>query len=187
MPAPLISRDEVLNRLAAAFRQDGYDGASISRLSKSTGLGKASLYHYFPGGKIEMAAAVLEHLGARFDKLILAPLRSSALPEERLNRMILGLSEFYRQGESACVVELFAIGELQSSLGSALDTVLAGWIDTLASVLEAAGQPAARARSRAEDAVIAVEGALVVGRARRSVEPFQRTLAEMPGRLLAGN
>ena len=48
MPAALISRDEVLKRLAVAFRQDGYDGASISRLSASTGLGKASLYHYFP-------------------------------------------------------------------------------------------------------------------------------------------
>ncbi len=55
MPAPLLPREEVLDRLAAAFRRDGYDGASIARLSAATGLGKASLYHYFPGGKQDMA------------------------------------------------------------------------------------------------------------------------------------
>jgi AcrR family transcriptional regulator len=185
MPAPIISKEEVLDRLTVAFRRHGYDGASIARLSEATGLGKASLYHYFPGGKTEMAAAVLGHLGEQFEALILAPLRSSAAPEERLNRMILGLSEFYDRGRQACVLDLFAIGGLRESLGPALAGAIEGWTDILAGVLEDAGVPAERARERAEDAVIAVEGALVVSRARDAVDPFQRTLAELPQRLLA--
>ena len=55
MPAPLLSKEEVLARLMATFRSDGYDGASLAELSQRTGLGKSSLYHYFPGGKAEMA------------------------------------------------------------------------------------------------------------------------------------
>ena len=184
MPAPLLPREEVLDRLAATFRRDGYDGASIARLSAATGLGKASLYHYFPGGKKDMAMAVLGHLGERFDTLILAPLRSVAAPAERLNRMILGLSEFYERGQVACVIDLFAIGAASEPLGPGLADALDAWIGTLAAVLEDAGQQPAAARNRAEDAVIAVQGALVVSRARGSREPFQRTLAELPGRLL---
>jgi TetR/AcrR family transcriptional repressor of lmrAB and yxaGH operons len=184
MPAPLLPREEVLDRLAAAFRRDGYDGASIARLSAATGLGKASLYHYFPGGKQDMAAAVLQHLGQRFDSLILAPLRSSAAPAERLNRMILGLNEFYERGHASCVIDLFAIGAASEPLSHRLADSLDGWIGTLAAVLQEAGQDPAAARNRAEDAVIAVQGALVVSRAGGDREPFQRTLAELPGRLL---
>ncbi len=184
MPAPLIGKEEVLERLAAAFRRHGYDGASISRLSAATGLGKASLYHYFPGGKSDMAGAVLAHLGERFDRLILAPLRATAPPAERLNRMILGLSEFYGQGHDPCVVDLFAIGTPLEALGPDLAGAIEGWTATLAVVLEDAGIPPERTVARAEDAVIAVEGALVVSRARGTPEPFQRTLAELPGRLL---
>jgi AcrR family transcriptional regulator len=41
--------------LLKLFRQFGYDGVTLSKISQATGLGKASLYHYFPGGKAEMA------------------------------------------------------------------------------------------------------------------------------------
>ena len=59
MPAPTSSRKRVLDQLIALFRRAGYDGVSISRISEATGLGRPSLYHYFPGGKDEMAHAVL--------------------------------------------------------------------------------------------------------------------------------
>ena len=56
MPAALASREVVLERLLATFRDQGYDGASLAELSAATGLGKSSLYHHFPGGKVDMAA-----------------------------------------------------------------------------------------------------------------------------------
>lgn len=73
MPAPLIPREEVLNRLANAFRAGGYQGTSLKDLCEATGLVKASLYHYFPGGKQDMAQAVLDHIGGWFSANVLAP------------------------------------------------------------------------------------------------------------------
>ena len=64
MPAAQASRDEVVDRLLTAFRRKGYDGASLADLSAATGLGRSSLYHYFPGGKEEMARAVLDRADA---------------------------------------------------------------------------------------------------------------------------
>lgn len=44
MPAPLIPRDEAIDRLLEVFQRLGYDGASLAELSRGTGLGKSSLY-----------------------------------------------------------------------------------------------------------------------------------------------
>ena len=40
MPAATMSREEVVVRLAAVFRDHGYQGASLARLSAATGLGE---------------------------------------------------------------------------------------------------------------------------------------------------
>ncbi|NJR74520.1 MAG: helix-turn-helix transcriptional regulator, partial [Scytonema sp. CRU_2_7] len=53
------SKEKVIVQLTKVFRQYGYEGATLARLSEATGLGKASLSSPFPKGKEEMAAAVL--------------------------------------------------------------------------------------------------------------------------------
>lgn len=74
MPPATMSREELVALLAEVFRRHGYDGASMAEISAATGLGRSSLYHWFPGGKDEMAAAVLQ---ATVDALS-AELRSAA-------------------------------------------------------------------------------------------------------------
>ena len=54
MPAPLHTKEEVVERLLAVLRRDGFEGASLSVLSEATGLGRSSLYHHFPDGKSDM-------------------------------------------------------------------------------------------------------------------------------------
>ena len=56
----LIDNDSLFEKISDAFRADGYEGASLSRLSEATGLKKASLYHRFPGGKEQMASEILD-------------------------------------------------------------------------------------------------------------------------------
>ncbi len=51
--------DDTLPALAEVFREHGYGATSPSLITAATGLGKGSLYHFFPGGKQEMASAVL--------------------------------------------------------------------------------------------------------------------------------
>jgi AcrR family transcriptional regulator len=185
MPAALLPKEEVLERLAAAFRRYGYDGASIARLSAATGLGKASLYHYFKGGKQEMAEAVMAHVGGRFGELVLEPLRSDAAPPHRLNQMILGLDAFYHRGNASCILDLFGIG----SAGELFRPQLKGAIDhfrnAISRTLEQAGLDSAVAVTRAEDAIVAIQGSLVISRATGSRDAFRRVLAELPARLLS--
>ena len=52
--------DTVLAALVQTFRQHGYEGASLSMLSQASGLGRSSLYHYFPNGKKEMLSCLVK-------------------------------------------------------------------------------------------------------------------------------
>ena len=55
MPRDVAGRDELLPALGEVFRAHGYEGASLTAITAATGLGKGSLYHFFPRGKEQMA------------------------------------------------------------------------------------------------------------------------------------
>jgi len=185
VPAALIPKDEVITRLTRVFREVGYESATLSRLSEATGLVRASLYHYFPGGKEDMAAAVLARANRWLEEHALAPLAGPGTPPERLAQMIAALDGFYAGGRDACLLGLLALGSSRDVFQSSVQAALTRWTDALASLAEDAGLPADVARARAEDAVIRIQGALVVSRGLASTDPFTRTLRDLPGHLLA--
>ena len=93
-----IPRD-VVEKISTIFREDGFAGASLSKLSAATGLGRSSLYHYFPNGKDDMAAAALAVTAEFFANRILGPLSDADQnPEPRLKSALKGVSEFYLGG-----------------------------------------------------------------------------------------
>ncbi len=49
-------QSQILRGAAAVFSQDGYEGASMSRIAARAGVSKGTLYNYF-GGKAELFAA----------------------------------------------------------------------------------------------------------------------------------
>lgn len=67
----------LLDHIMIVFRTHGYDGASLSRISEATGLQRASLYHRFPDGKLQMGKAVLEHAIEWLREYALEPLADS--------------------------------------------------------------------------------------------------------------
>jgi len=185
MAHPNLPKEEVVARLMQVFRREGYDGASLARLSAVTGLGRSSLYHHFPRGKEDMAEAVLALSRSRLTRLVLEPLAGPGSIRDRLEAMTRGLAEFYDDGKAACFTELFGVGTTGTQF---LPTLSAG-IELLSSaitrVLTAGGMAEDLAQRRAEDALISIQGALVLARARSSTAPFHRILAELPDRLTA--
>ena len=105
MPAPLMSRPDLLARLMDLFREKGFDGASLSDIAESTGLGKSSLYHHFPDGKQEMGLKVLAHLEEQLETALFEPMQSADKPGKKLDRMLDALDSFYESGQKACLLE----------------------------------------------------------------------------------
>lgn len=182
-----MSKQQAIANLTPIFRYYGYGGATLSRLSQATGLGRASLYHHFPGGKQEMAAQVLEQVNQIMDQTVLEPLRQSGEPHQRLQRMCASLSEFYHQGQETCLLSVLTLGEAGDQFQEQVQQAMATWIETLAQTLQDAGLPAELAQERAEDALIQIQGALVVVRGLGDRQPFRRLMERLPQELLAGS
>jgi TetR/AcrR family transcriptional regulator, lmrAB and yxaGH operons repressor len=184
MPAALMPRDQVVMRLLPVFQKHGYDCASLAELSQATGLGKSSLYHYFPGGKADMARAVIERVEQWLEAHAIAPLAGPGAPERRLDRMLKALDGFYAGGRNACVLGTMAIGGARQMFQAQLSAAFARWIDALAALAVETGIPRAAARLKAQDVVIRIEGALILSFGLDDLAPFQRTLRRIPDDLL---
>lgn len=102
MARTVAERTDIIPVLAEIFREHGFEGASLSIIGEKTGLGKGSLYHFFPGGKEEMAAAVLHEIDTWFENNVYRPLREAQTRARRSVGCVAQLSTiFILDGESA--------------------------------------------------------------------------------------
>lgn len=180
-----LSTDELVSQLAPVFRQKGYEGASLADLAAAAGLGKAALYHRFPLGKAAMAAAVLSAAERQMAEDVLASLKTHASPAARLSAMVAALGAFYEGGRRSCLIDIFSVDGTPDGIRSDVRRGAVAWIAAIAAVLVEAGLAPALARRRGQDAVIRIEGALVVSRALGDTAPFKRALATLAHDLLA--
>ena len=179
-----IADSELLNRLTAVFQTHGYEGASLSKISDATGLQRASLYHRFPGGKAEMAEAVLNRAGEWLQVHVLKPLTESGPPEQRLSRMAQKLDEFYERGRKSCLLDALSFGVGAGGIRDHQKVLMEAWVEAIETMLRESGLPLRTARQRAEDAVIRIQGSLVMARVSGDALPFRRTLRSLPQDLL---
>lgn len=180
-----MSKDEVLDRLMDAFRDLGYEGASLSELSAATGLTKSSLYHYFPGGKEEMGEAVMDHLDRQLAATLYQPLESAQSPARKLAAMIDTIDAFYKGGRKACLLERMCTAADRARFRRPLHQAFKVWMDAVETLCVEAGLSRSVARARAEDFVIRVEGALVVCAGTDDYGVFARTLKDLRSSVLA--
>ncbi len=179
-----MPKEEIITKLIPVFRHYGYEGATVSRLSEATGLKKASLYHHFQGGKEQMAQAVLEYIGHWIEENVFAPLQLDLPPRERIKAMSESLDKFYQSGQQPCILSLMSVGEADNLFHQQLEQFLKKWLDTLAKIVEETGVKPVQARQRAEDAIMLIQGALVLVRVTKNTEPFKRVLSKLPQILL---
>lgn len=174
MPAALASKDEIVDRLFAVFRDRGFDGASLADLSRATGLGKSSLYHYFPDGKTGMVEAVLEKANGLMTNGILATANAPGSLRTRTRQIVALLDQMYAGGRSACVLSQLATASIGPAARSELRHAFAQWIAGIEKLAADSGMPAAQAHAFAEDWVARVQGALVLQSACGDTLPFAR-------------
>ncbi len=77
---------QILDGAAAAFAQDGYEGASMSAIAAMAGVSKGTLYNYFCGKKALFAAFVQRECAERL-LLVFDELDGQAPPEATLLRI----------------------------------------------------------------------------------------------------
>lgn len=178
-----IDEDELVLRILKVFREYGYEGSSIGMISKQTGLQRASLYYRFPGGKVEMAEAVMSSVDAWFDQHVFKSLRSGEDFLDQIMGMCHGLAEFYGSGKKPCLLEALSLGNGSGPIADHLKNTYFAWRDALANCLLRSGNPCDMSLQLAEDAIASIQGALIIQRLNPESTAFQRALALLPSKL----
>lgn len=179
-----MSKEMHVSRLFSVFRRYGYDGATLTKIAEATGLGKASLYHHFPGGKEEMVTAVLTYTDSWLQDNILQSLRGPGSPIDRLQAMGDRISELYDGGNQPCLLAILQVGSGRDAFHSQVKATLERWIDAIVAILVEAGLPPTVARGRGEDAIILIQGALVASQGLDDPSLFQRIVQALPQTLM---
>jgi AcrR family transcriptional regulator len=185
MVKQIAERADLLPKLAEIFRRHGYAGASLAAIGAATGLGKGSLYYFFPGGKSQMAEAVLAETSDWFERAVLGPLRHPGPPADAIHEMCRAIDTHHKGGKRVCAFALFAADETQTMFAPALRRHFQRWTEALARVLVVKGRGAAAARTEAFDAIATVQGAIVLARAAEDGRVFAGAVARLEARLLA--
>lgn len=183
MPRQIAQRQDVIPVLGEIFREHGFAGTSLSEITQRTGLGKSSLYHFFPNGKTEMAQAVLDDISHWFETHVYAQLRSGDDPAENIRHMFDSVDQYFHSGNRICLVGAFALDDTRNSFATEVNDYFTAWTQALGKALVRSGLSGKAARDMAEDTVLAIQGALVLARSQDDPGVFKRTLKRLQQRI----
>jgi TetR/AcrR family transcriptional repressor of lmrAB and yxaGH operons len=162
------------------FRQQGYEGTSLNDLATATGLEKASLYYRFPGGKKDIAVAAAAHVVHWFEENMFEPLKGPGLPADRIRTMVRKLRLFYGDGAKPCILDALSLRGGPPELASALGNAYKAGLDSFAAIARESGLNARTAEDRARQALIQIEGSLVLSRVTGNRKMFLDAVAALP-------
>ena len=168
------TRDRLVTAATEQMRAKGYRGTSVKEVLGAAGAPAGSLYHHFPGGKPELAAAAIRESGAVYGELYEAIADAAPTVADGLADFFAGAADVLAAGDYLDVCPIGTIaGEIASSdddLRAATDDVFRAWTEAAATRLRAAGLPPAEADEVATTAIAALQGGFVLARARRDAD-----------------
>jgi TetR/AcrR family transcriptional regulator, lmrAB and yxaGH operons repressor len=184
MPAPKIDKARAIAAIAELFREHGYHGTSYAQIIKASGLGKGSLYHYFPGGKEDIAKAVLKQIDCWFEENIFAPLNTDNDPEKVLEKMFVTVDLYFASGQRICLLGSFALYDAKETFSSEIKSYFQRWIKALSTYLQKQGLSEQESRNLAYYTMVTIQGGLVMAQAIDDTDIFRQAISEAKNILL---
>lgn len=185
MPRLVAERSDVVPVLTEVFREYGFVGASLAVISERTGLQKGSLYNFFPGGKQEMAEAVLKEIAAWFTQHIFNPLKDNSNPEASINNMFHSVETYFHSGKRMCLAGMFATNNTRDQFAQQIQAYFSTWVSLLSQTLVTLGYNLDEAQALSEATIANIQGALVLSRGLNDHMVFTRTLEHAKAKILA--
>lgn len=165
------------------LRRQGYAATGLNEIVASSGAPKGSLYFHFPGGKEELAVAAMGLAGDQLRAAIEAIVDSS----EDLGAALVALVDALAAGleasdfQDGCPIATITLEAANGSqdVRDAAASAFGSWLAPLERRLVADGLGDVEAERRALLVLAAIEGALILARARRDLTPLAAVRDEL--------
>ena len=172
------TRERILYAAAELFRRQGYAGTGIKQIAAAAEAQLGSIYHFYPGGKEELAERVIEAAGPYFAALVAAEMDPApAEPVAWVEAFFAGAAANVEASgyADACPISTIAmeVASTNERLRLATADAFEGWIEAIEGNLLRLGVPESEALALATALLAALEGGFVLARATRSTEPLE--------------
>jgi TetR/AcrR family transcriptional repressor of lmrAB and yxaGH operons len=172
------SKGKTLAAAARLFRRQGYHGTALHDILAAGGSPRGSLYFHFPKGKEEIGEAALTLAGEAVRQAIAHAAQTSESAEIFLTRIARGMASDLEKSNfsEGCPIATTALETAAQSdvLGAATRNAFKTWENEIKGGLERFGMISGEAELVATLVLSQLEGALLLARTYRSLEPMQR-------------
>jgi AcrR family transcriptional regulator len=172
-------RDRMIRSAEVLFGERGFSATGLRDVVAHSSTPRGSIYHHVPGGKAELAIAVVGRAG---DAATTAFTGDDGDPVAMLHAYVDGwrraLAESdYRAGSAILAIALEP--DEQTGARAAAAAAFTRWADAFAATLQGSGVRRKKAARLATLAVASIEGALVMSRVRGDAQPLDAVEREL--------
>lgn len=169
------TRAQIVAAAAELLDSQGYHGMGINAVLERAGAPRGSLYFHFPGGKDEIAIAAVTQTAEAIQGALAGAFKRHKRTEQAVREVFQVFETRLVATDYACGCPISTVGlELSGSDSPVLDAcklAYDGWILEITRALEPLfGR---KAHERATLLLSLVEGALLLARSTRSLEPLR--------------
>ena len=176
---PSDARRKMIEGAVTLLALHGLEGTALSAVLERSRAPRGSIYHHFPNGKDELVKAAIDLAGERalgvLDHLHGSPPRAVTTTFLDLWRAILVRSDL----RAGCAVLAVTVATGSPDLLDRTSSIFRAWRGRITELFIEGGMEGDAAARLAAMLVAASEGAVVLSRAERSLEPFDLVAAEL--------
>lgn len=177
-------RTRLLDTASKLFRAQGFHATGLDQILRRSRTPKGSLYHYFPGGKDELAIETVRYVASEMGQTMFPPIDNShndplKIVQNLFESLAKNLLESdYRFGCPIAVVTLETSSD-RPSIREACEQGFQMWQEILVEHFRRSGITETRAKSIAMLVLASLEGGLILSRAQKSVKPLDAIAREL--------
>jgi TetR/AcrR family transcriptional repressor of lmrAB and yxaGH operons len=169
------TRARMIDAATEALRRDGVAGMSFTEVLEASGAARGAIYHHFPGGKKQLVTEAAQR-DAEFVRDGFASLEG-ATPADVVQAFLKTVRPVVQRsttGSSCAVAAVALAADDDEELRATAARGFTSWTSALAERLTIAGMAKKQAADLGTTLLALLEGAHVLCRAERSIEPFDR-------------
>lgn len=169
------TRTKMLVSAAEVLRERGAAGVTIDEVLARSGAPRGSVYHHFPGGRNQILTEALEYAGEAITEVIDEAAAKGGMYLVR--EFVVFWEELLVESDftAGCPVVAAAIGSADDEprLTTVAGSIFGHWRDALTRAFVSDGFGQSDAASLAITCIAALEGAVVLCRSTRTVDPLR--------------
>jgi AcrR family transcriptional regulator len=176
------SRQNMIKTAAILFGERGYAATSFQDVIARSGAPRGSIYHHFPGGKEQLAAESLRWYAGRTRSKIAGDPAEVGPALDAIAGYFAATARWLRKSDfrGGCPIGGVALDlSGDEPLREVVAEAFADWRRVLEHALRAEGCPAESAQALAALVIAASEGAIMLARTERDIQPYEDVAGEV--------